>query len=124
MGKGEVKNDLRQGIINNFNTREKHQVLIMTEAGAYGLNVQGANYVIHYDLSWSISKMIQREDRAHRHGQKKNVTVYTVMARNTIDEYIKSVVWKKKEMSDFLVDNKDEMAAVKVTKDDLLNLLK
>ena len=121
---GEVKNDLRQGIINNFNTREKHQILIMTEAGAYGLNVQGANYVIHYDLSWSISKMIQREDRAHRHGQKKNVTVYTLMARNTIDEYIKSVVWKKKEMSDFLVDGKDEMASAKLTKSDLLNLLK
>ena len=121
---GEVKNNLRQGIIDDFNNKEEHKILIMTEAGAYGLNVQSANYVIHVDLSWSISKMIQREDRAHRVGQKKNVTVYTLMARHTIDEYIRSVVWKKKQMSDFLVDNRDEVRISKLTKDDLLSLLK
>ena len=121
---GEVKNNLRQGIIDNFNNEKKHKVLVMTEAGAYGLNVQSANYVIHFDLSWSISKMIQREDRAHRVGQKKNVTIYTLMCKNTIDEYIRSVVWKKKKMSDFLVDKADEMVAGKLSKDDLLSLLK
>lgn len=121
---GEVKNNLRQSIIDNFNNEKKHKVLVMTEAGAYGLNIQSANYVIHFDLSWSISKMIQREDRAHRVGQKKNVTVYTLMCKNTIDEYIRSVVWKKKKMSDFLVDGVDEMAAGKLSKDDLLSLLK
>lgn len=121
---GDVKNNLRQNIIDNFNNKEEHKILIMTEAGAYGLNVQSANYVIHFDLSWSISKMIQREDRAHRVGQKKNVTVYTLMAKNTIDEYIRAVIWKKKQVSDFLIDNKDEMETSKLTKNDILNLLK
>jgi len=120
---GDVKETERQKLVHKFNNSEKHKVMIMTEAGAFGLNLQSASYVVHYDLSWSLSKMLQREDRCHRIGQKKNVTIYTLMARNTIDQYVRSVIWEKQKLSDFLIDTKDEMESLKLTKDDLLNLL-
>jgi len=121
---GEVPEKERQKIVHNFNEKDNNKIIIMTEAGAFGLNLQRANYVFHYDLSWSLSKMIQREDRTHRHGQKKNVTVYTLMARNTIDEYVRAVIYKKQKLSNFLLDNKDKVETEKLTKNDILNLLK
>ncbi len=121
---GEVPEEERQKLVHEFNNGEKNKVMVMTEAGAFGLNLQRANYVIHYDLSWSLSKMVQREDRAHRVGQKKNVTIYTMMARDTIDEYIRSVIYAKKKISNFLIDTRDEIEAEKLSREDLLDLLK
>ncbi len=121
---GEIPANERQKIVHNFNNKSEHKIMIMTEAGAFGLNLQSASYVIHYDLSWSLSKMIQREDRCHRVGQKKNVTIYTLMARNTIDQYVRSVIYRKQKLSNFLLDTKNEMQSGKLTKEDLLELLK
>ena len=121
---GEVPTNERQKIVHDFNNKNEHKIMIMTEAGAFGLNLQSANYVVHYDLSWSLSKMIQREDRCHRVGQKKNVTIYTLMARDTIDQYVRSVIYRKQKLSNFLLDTKDEMQYGKLTKEDLMELLK
>lgn len=104
--KGEVDPETRQKIVEEFNSSEsKYQILVSTEAGAYGLNIQSSSYIIHYDLCWSVAKLEQREGRAHRIGQKKNVTVYRLIAKNSIDEYVAEVLLKKQKISNQIIDD-------------------
>lgn len=108
-----------------FNEDEEHKILIMTSAGSMGLNLQRASSVIHYDMPWSIAMTEQREDRAHRHGQKRNVTIYRMIVQDSIDEYILKVLHKKKKVSDAVLgeESVDEAKKVGLTKADLRNLL-
>lgn len=107
-----------------FNTEPSCKVLIMTDAGAYGLNLQYvASSIIHYDLPWSYSKTEQREGRVHRIGQKKNVTIYKMMATHTIDEYVQSVIHQKQQTSDEVLGTKDKIRRKKISKKILLKML-
>lgn len=105
---GDVPAEERQVLVNLFNTRGLcHPIMISTEAGAYGINLQSASYVVHYDLCWSVAKLEQREGRVHRIGQKKPVTVYRMIARNTIDEYVAKVLHKKHKISQDILQDAD-----------------
>ncbi len=108
----------RKAIADEFNSNPDKKILIMTEAGTYGLNLQAATYVFHYDLPWSVSKLEQREGRAHRIGQDKPVTVYNLIAKDTIDEYVEKVLYSKRETSgDVLGDSEG------LTKKDIESIL-
>jgi len=122
---GGVSQEERDANRHAFNTDDVHQILIMTSAGAMGLNLQRASSVIHYDLPWSISALEQREDRAHRHGQKKSVTIYRMIVENSIDEYILKILHKKKKIADdVLGDNtKDTVKKVSLSRTDVKNIL-
>jgi SNF2 family DNA or RNA helicase len=113
---GEVAHEDRQRFVNEFNDDENvpllnmpgdiPKVMVMTEAGAYGLNLQAASYVINFDLPWSIAKTLQREDRAHRMGQARAVTILNLVARGTIDEYVAKVLKRKnREAVEILKDD-------------------
>lgn len=106
---GDINAMDRQVIVNQFRDNEDMKVIIMTEAGSYGLNLQAASYVFHYDASWSIGKLEQREGRAHRVGQTKPVTVYHLIARNTIDEYVLRVLKGKRDISDKILGDGEEL---------------
>lgn len=97
---GEVDNETRQLRVSSFNTMDTHKILIMTSAGMYGLNIQAASVVIHFDQEWSLAKMIQRTGRAWRMGQKQSVLEYSLLAKGSIDMYIKNVLRKKQSISD------------------------
>ena len=71
----------------------------MTSAGQFGLNIQRASVIFHYDQEWSLAKMQQREGRAHRIGQKDTVMIYNLLAKGTIDYYVKKVLHGKAELS-------------------------
>ena len=71
----------------------------MSSAGAYGLNLQAASVVINYDQAWSIAKMKQREGRAHRMGQKQSVQIINLLAKGTVDYYVKKILHAKAELS-------------------------
>ena len=115
---GDMKAEDRNVSVKRFTEDPNIRLMLMTEAGAYGLNLQAASYVIHYDLPWSISKLVQREGRAHRIGQTKPVTVYNLIGQNTTDEYIARVILNKQKLSDeFLEDVKV------VTKEDIEAML-
>jgi SNF2 family DNA or RNA helicase len=122
---GETDVTDRHEYINLFNTDNEHKLIIMSSAGGYGLNLQRASYVIHYDLPWSIAKTIQREDRAHRLGQKSSVTIFRMLMKDTIDEYILDVLHRKQAMSKELLRDKDYSPIVKVriSRQDLKRLL-
>lgn len=118
---GEVDALERKNIVDEFQANPNRQVLIMTEAGTYGLNLQAASYVFHYDAPWSVSKIEQREGRAHRIGQDKPVTVYHLIAKNTIDEYVLKVLKGKQRMADeILGDDEKEMT---LSREDLAEIL-
>lgn len=95
---GTIKEEYRD-VVARFNEVEDHRVLVMTSAGQFGLNIQRASVIFHYDQEWSLAKMQQREGRAHRIGQKDTVMVYNLLAKGTVDYYVKKILHAKAELS-------------------------
>lgn len=120
---GGVDEDTRNENKEAFNKNPENKLLIMTDAGAYGLNLQAASSVVHYDLPWSIAKTTQREDRAHRIGQKGNVTVYKLIAKETIDEYVLKVLHQKQKTADRVLGDDDKLRKRRISKAMLKRLL-
>ena len=104
-------------IVKQFNEEEKHQVLIMTSAGQFGLNIQRASVIVHYDQEWSLAKMQQRDGRAHRIGQTRGVQVFNLLAEKTIDYYIKKILHGKAAVSDAVLGD------TPIIMDDIRNML-
>lgn len=106
---GDVSNTDRQLVLARFNDRaacldgKTNDILVMTSAGQYGLNIQAASVVIHYDQPFSIAELIQREGRAHRMGQKESVLVYNLLGKSTVDERVQKLLLKKQDLSDRLL---------------------
>jgi SNF2 family DNA or RNA helicase len=121
---GDVAHEDRQRYVNEFNDDPEVKVMVMTEAGAYGLNLQAASVVIHYDLPWSIAKTLQREDRAHRMGQEKPVTVLTLCARGTIDEYVAKVLKKKNRESVEILEDDIRLEESGISAEDVKEILR
>ncbi|KAF9182591.1 hypothetical protein BGZ50_004815 [Haplosporangium sp. Z 11] len=86
---GQSKVEERQPMIDSFNDDESFKVfLLSTKAGGFGINLTGANVVIMYDLDFNPHNDKQAEDRAHRVGQTREVEVYKLISKNTIEEQI------------------------------------
>lgn len=104
---GETKDEDRQNIVNMFQTRDNNPVIIgTTGAMGTGLTLTAGTVEIFVDEPWNMALKEQAVDRCHRIGQKSNLTIYTLMCRNTIDERIHELVEKKGAIADALVDGK------------------
>ena len=86
-------------LVHAFNAGEKNIFLISLKAGGTGLNLTGADMVIHYDPWWNPAVEDQATDRAYRIGQKNSVQVYKLITKNTIEEKIYCLQQKKKELN-------------------------
>jgi SNF2 family DNA or RNA helicase len=95
--------------------------LISLKAGGAGLNLTAADYVIHMDPWWNPAVEDQASDRAHRIGQKRPVTVYRLVVKNSIEEQIVDLHKQKRDLADSLLEGTD--AAGKVSAKELLGLL-
>jgi DNA helicase INO80 len=73
--------------------------LLSTRAGGLGINLTAADTVIFYDHDWNPSNDAQAMDRAHRLGQTRQVTVYRLITKGTIDERIVQLARVKKDVS-------------------------
>jgi len=73
--------------------------ILSTRAGGLGINLTAADTVIFYDHDWNPSNDAQAMDRAHRLGQTRQVTVYRLITRGTIDERIVQLARVKKDVS-------------------------
>lgn len=100
---GSTKAEDRIKLVHSFNAGEKDVFLISLKAGGTGLNLTGADVVIHYDPWWNPAVEDQATDRAYRIGQKNSVQVYKLITRNTIEDKIYTLQQKKKEMIDTLI---------------------
>ena len=85
---------------------EKFIFLLTTRAGGLGINLKTADIVVLYDSDWNPQADLQAMDRAHRLGQTKQVTVYRLITKGTIDERIVKLARNKKEVQDIVVGNK------------------
>lgn len=95
--------------------------LISLKAGGTGLNLTAADYVIHMDPWWNPAVEDQASDRAHRIGQTRPVTIYRLVARQTIEEKIVDLHQHKRALADSLLEGSD--LAGKMSADDMLALL-
>ena len=100
---GATKAKERMEMTTRFNAGEKDMFLISLKAGGTGLNLTGADVVIHYDPWWNPSVMDQASDRAHRYGQKKVVQVLNMVAKDSIEEKIMALQEKKRGLIDSVI---------------------
>lgn len=119
---GQTKVGERIELVDNFNTNENIKVfLISLKAGGTGLNLTGADMVIHYDPWWNLSAENQATDRTYRIGQKRNVQVYKLITKNSIEEKIYELQQKKAKLIDNMLST-DATFINKLSKDDILAL--
>ncbi|MEN8661881.1 MAG: DEAD/DEAH box helicase [Lentimonas sp.] len=118
---GKTKN--RLSVCDQFNEDESIPVfLISLKAGGTGLNLTGADTVVHYDPWWNPAAEAQATDRAHRIGQTKVVTSIKLIAANTVEEKVLELQAKKAEILKELFEE-SEAANAKVSLDDIKSLL-
>ncbi|UZJ53352.1 hypothetical protein CBS101457_002672 [Exobasidium rhododendri] len=104
---GSSKISDRRDMVTDWQTKpELFIFLLSTRAGGLGINLTAADTVIFYDHDWNPSNDSQAMDRAHRLGQTKQVTVYRLITKNTIDERIVKLARNKKEVQDIVVGTK------------------
>lgn len=82
---------------------KKAQVLVATEAGGEGINLQFCNQLINYDLPWNPMKIEQRIGRIHRLGQEREVTIYNFAAIGTIEESILHLLYEKISLFEMVI---------------------
>ena len=119
---GNTKVEERIDLVDEFNQNPDIKVfLVSLKAGGTGLNLIGADMVIHYDPWWNVSSENQATDRAYRIGQKNNVQVYKLITKNSIEEKIYELQQKKTELIDNVLDTQATFIN-KLSKEDIMNL--
>ena len=109
----------RQGAVERFNNDPTIPIfLISLKAGGTGLNLTGADYVIHYDPWWNPAVEDQATDRAYRIGQTKKVFVYRLITKNTVEEKIQKLKTIKRHLVDSVI-SVDRNITKSLTMDDI-----
>jgi SNF2 family DNA or RNA helicase len=94
----------RKECVDRFNNNDSIPIfLISLKAGGTGLNLTGADYVIHYDPWWNPAVEDQATDRAHRIGQTKKVFVYRLITKGTVEEKMVKLQEKKRDLIDNVI---------------------
>ena len=120
---GSTPSKQRIQMVHEFNEGNVPVFLISLKAGGTGLNLTGADVVIHYDPWWNLAAQNQATDRAHRIGQKNTVTVYKMVVKDTIEEKIIALQEAKKDLADAILDGEGK-SLFALTNEELLRLLK
>ena len=118
-GKTDVKD--RLDLVKRFNSGEGDIFIISLKAGGSGLNLTGADTVIHFDPWWNPSVENQATDRAHRMGQKNVVNVFRIITKGTIEEKINLIKNEKSKVISEVLDGKKQ-ELLNMSKEELLKL--
>ncbi|MCI8362094.1 MAG: DEAD/DEAH box helicase [Clostridia bacterium] len=121
---GQTKVGERIKLVDEFNENDEIKVfLISLKAGGTGLNLIGADMVIHYDPWWNLSAENQATDRTYRIGQKRNVQVYKLITKNSIEEKIYELQERKAKLIDNMLST-NETFINKLSKEEIMELFK
>ncbi len=121
---GDTKIEERKRLVEEFNANSSIKVfLISLKAGGTGLNLVGADTVIHLDPWWNVSAENQASDRAHRIGQIRNVEVIKFVALNSVEERVIELQNLKKDIIDKVISN-DDSSITNFSMDDLRYILR
>jgi SNF2 family DNA or RNA helicase len=85
------------------------QVLIATEAGGEGINLQFCSHIINYDLPWNPMKLEQRIGRIHRLGQEKDVKIYNFAIKGTVEEHVMKLLYEKIHLFEKVIGELDDI---------------
>ena len=118
---GSVPVRQRDQLVQQFQHGQCPVFLISLKAGGLGLNLTGANYVIHLDPWWNHAIEQQATDRAYRIGQRQNVTVYHLISQYTIEEKILRLHQTKRNLADAMLEGTNE--SHKLTSKDFLAMI-
>jgi SNF2 family DNA or RNA helicase len=118
---GSTSAEERIRLVNEFNSGDKSLFLISLKAGGTGLNLTGADMVIHFDPWWNPAVEDQATDRAYRIGQKNVVQVFKLITGDTIEEKIFQLQQKKKELIDSIIEP-GENFLTKMSEDEIRSL--
>lgn len=89
---------------------QKHaQVLIATEAGGEGINLQFCHHIINFDLPWNPMRLEQRIGRIHRLGQENDVKIYNFAIRDTVEEHILKLLYEKIDLFERVIGELDDI---------------
>ena len=119
---GSTPKEKRITMVHDFNEGDTPVFLISLKAGGTGLNLVGADTVIHYDPWWNLAVQNQATDRAHRIGQTKNVTVYRLILKGTIEEKILELQKTKKDLAESILEGNNQ-SLMSLSSEELLDLL-
>ncbi len=119
---GSTPSRKRKQEIDAFQAGQGSLFLISLRAGGQGLNLTAADYVVHLDPWWNPAVEDQASDRAHRIGQKRPVTIYRLVMKDSIEEKIVDLHRSKRDLADNLLAGTDMSG--KMSAAELLNLLK
>ncbi len=111
---GQVPQKLRPALVKRFQEDESCRVIMMTNAGSMGLNLQSANVVVNVDLPWNPAVLEQRIGRAHRMGQKNPVHVYLLVTEDTLEEKLLGTLASKQDLALAALDAQSETCEVKL----------
>ena len=117
---GSTSPKKRKKLVKEFEEGKCPVFLLSLKAGGTGINLTSATYVIHMDPWWNPAVEDQATDRAHRIGQDKPVTVYRLLAKNTIEEKILELHQSKRNLADQIIS---EQASSKLNIEEVVDLI-
>lgn len=120
---GANSKEERAKMVESFQAGGADVFLISLKAGGVGLNLTGADVVIHYDPWWNVAAQDQATDRAHRIGQTRDVNVYRLIVKGTIEERICAMQERKRELAEDILAGTSVNAA-SLDKEQLIELLR
>lgn len=89
---------------------QKHaQVLIATEAGGEGINLQFCHHIINFDLPWNPMRLEQRIGRIHRLGQEKDVNIFNFATKGTVEEHVLKLLHEKITLFEKVIGDLDDI---------------
>ena len=120
---GDTPAERRLDLTERFNAGDGDVFLISLKAGGTGLNLTGADLVIHYDPWWNPAAEDQATDRAHRIGQTRQVEVIRLITHDTVEEQVAALGERKRKLFDRLITPGEEMATA-LTEQDIRSLFR
>jgi SNF2 family DNA or RNA helicase len=119
---GATSKEERVRLVDTFQTGETPVFLISLKAGGTGLNLTAADVVIHYDPWWNVAAENQATDRTHRIGQTREVSVFKIIAKDTIEENIQKMQEAKRDLAESVLGGEATSSSA-ISREDLLALL-
>jgi SNF2 family DNA or RNA helicase len=100
---GSLSASKKEFVKYEFKERPQYRVMVCTESGGEGINLQFCNTMINYDLPWNPMRLEQRIGRIHRLGQTRDVFIYNLYTQNTVEEHLIRLLSEKVKMFEMVI---------------------